>query len=185
MALRNSAEKWGAVARFFHWTIALAILAVFIVGVVMEDVAGPQKYQVYLMHKSAGLLILLLVLCRIVWRLANPAPKPVSGDPHWQVVMADLVHWGLYALMLAVPLSGWLTNSYAGYPIKWFGFENMLVPQLVAPDQAMRGEVGELHEALAFAIMALAAVHAGAALYHHFVRKDAILARMTPFVRQK
>lgn len=87
--------------------------------------------------------------------------------------------------MLAVPLSGWLANSYAGYPIKWFGFENLVVPQLVAPDQAMRGEVGELHEALAFGIMALAAVHAGAALYHHFVRKDAILARMTPFVRQK
>lgn len=186
MQWRNTAEKWGAIARTFHWSIAAIILICFIVGLIMGEMENsPQKFSVYLMHKSFGLLVIPLALSRFVWRMANPVPKAMPGDPYWQVVIAELVHWGLYALMIAVPFSGWLMNSYYGMPLPWFGNEHLMVPALVTPDRDMAKEVAELHETLAWGIIALALAHAGAALYHHFIRKDAILARMTPFINPR
>jgi len=208
MGLRNSTWSYGGVARTLHWVIAFLIVALLIVGWTMEDAPAESKFMIYTMHKSFGLLVLALVLCRIVWRVADPPPPPSPEIPKLMHLMASLGHLGLYGLMLAMPLSGWLLNSAAGRPLNWFMVEGWSVPSLTnglaagnnpelsgwmlalhnllveedAP-ATLKSLSGEVHEVLAIMIVALVLVHAGAALYHHFVRRDNTLARMTPFVK--
>jgi len=186
---RNTAERWGNIARILHWTIAVLILGLIGVGAFMTDMENtPAKYQMYMLHKSTGLLVLMLVICRIVWRLSSRKPKAVPSIPWYMNAAAEVTHWGLYVLMLAIPLSGWLLHSYANFPLNWFGIEGWRVPNLVTVPvdiaSARIEEIEEIHGALAWLLLFVVAVHAGAAFFHHFVRKEPILARMTPFIRE-
>jgi cytochrome b561 len=189
MSLRNTTARWGTVARSLHWLIATLIITLFILGEVMGDMAGgPDKFVAYALHKSFGLLALALLLARILWRLADKAPLPPAGVPAYQLKLASFVHWGLYGLMLAVPLSGWLVHSLAGYTTHWFGQAGWAVlPVLTtaASNRELVQGVGEVHGLLAWALVLTAAAHASAALYHHFICKDAVLARMTPFIKER
>jgi cytochrome b561 len=136
----------------------------------------------YMMHKSVGLLALLLLVLRVVWRLADKAPEPEPA-PKMQLLAASLVHWGLYALLLAMPVTGYLAHSFRGFPLPWFGVQSLPVPSLTANDPDLAHDFGELHEALVWVLLGLLALHIGAALFHHFVKKDRVLARMTPFIK--
>ena len=186
---RNTADRWGNIARILHWTIAVLILVLVAVGAIMTDLPNtPDKYRVYMWHKSFGLLVLALVACRLVWRLTSRKPATLKSIPWYMNAAAEITHWALYALMLAIPLSGWLVNSYANIQLNWFGITGLRVPNLVnvPPDMGwdLAEEMGEIHGALAWLLVFIVTVHAGAALYHHFIRKDPVLARMTPFVRE-
>lgn len=179
MSPRNI-ERWGGVSQFLHWTIAVLILLIGAVGLVMGDLPrSPRWFWVYAAHKSLGLTVLALVVVRLGWRLYAGAPPPVPGTPRWQARLASAVHVLLYAMVLAMPLSGWLYDSASGLrPLRWFG--QVEVPKLVAPDTAVAGAAHGAHEWLFWLLVLLVLAHAGAALYHHFVRHDATLARMLP-----
>lgn len=183
MTWRNTPSSWGKMARLLHWSVALVIFIAFGIALVMEDVVGPVRGQYYLFHKSFGLLALLLVICRIVWRATTKPPAPLPGQPRLQILAAEIVHWALYALMLALPLQGYLVQSYSGRMMNWFGMSFLPIPSLTAPDREMTELIGEVHEATAWLLAGVLALHIGAALYHHFVQKDATLARMTPFIK--
>jgi cytochrome b561 len=119
------------------------------------------------------------VILRLSWRLYAGTPTPVPGTPSWQERIASVTHWLLYALILAQPISGWLYDSASGLrPFRWFGLFD--VPKLTAPDEALSRNAMNAHELIFWALVALVAVHAGAALYHHLFRRDATLARMLP-----
>lgn len=184
---KNTAERWGNIARILHWTIAVLILALIAVGSIMTDLPNtPEKFQIYTWHKSVGLLVLALVVCRIVWRLGSRKPAEIKSIPLFMRAAAEVTHWALYVLMLAIPLSGWLSHSYGGFPLQLFGISGLNVPRLVtvAPDVGhdLAENMGEIHGTLAWLLLAVVVLHAGAAFYHHFVRKDPVLARMTPFI---
>lgn len=209
MGLRNGSWNYGAIAKTLHWIIAVLIIGLLIVGWTMEDAPATSKFMIYTMHKSFGILVLALVLCRIVWRVADPPPPPAPEIPKLMHIAASLGHFGLYVLMLAMPLSGWILNSAAGRPLNLFTIEGWSVPSLTTgleggpnpllsgwmldlyhllgnPENAepkLRDFAGMMHGLLAYAIVALILVHVVAALYHHFVRKDNTLARMVPFVK--
>jgi len=179
MTFKNPPDRWGAVSQLLHWVIVVMILALGIVGLVMTDMRNsPDKVQLYLLHKSFGLTLLALVVVRLAWRAVAGAPRPVPGTPHWQERIAALTHGALYVLLFAIPLSGWLFNSAAGFPLRWFGMFNL--PALAAKNQDLREMAGEAHELMFWALIALALVHAGAAFYHHLFQHDATLARMLP-----
>jgi len=180
MSLKNTAERWGSVSQLLHWTIAVLIILIGVVGLVMGELPRTPKYfWVYTAHKSLGLTVLALVLVRIAWRLYAGAPVPVPGTPRWQALLASLTHAVIYLLILAMPLSGWLYDSASGLrPFRWFGL--FQVPKLAAPDEALAATSHGAHELLFWVLLALVAGHAGAALYHHFVQRDATLARMLP-----
>ncbi|MET0717135.1 MAG: cytochrome b [Pseudoxanthomonas sp.] len=180
MTLKNTAERWGPVSQAFHWLIVLLILGMAIVGLTMVELPKTPKYfWVYTAHKSTGITVLVLMLARLGWRLYAGASPPVPGTPRWQERVANLTHWLLYALVLAIPLSGWLYDSASGLrPFRWFGLFHM--PKLVAPDKALSELAVEAHELLFWVLVALVVVHAGAAFYHHFFQRDAILVRMLP-----
>ncbi|WP_394001167.1 cytochrome b [Luteimonas sp. WGS1318] len=179
MSLRNPVDRWGGISQSLHWAVVALILATGLIGLLMGDMrASPTKVQVYALHKSLGLTILALATLRLLWRLYAGAPHAVPGTPRWQARVASVTHWLLYALLLAIPLSGWTFNSAAGYPLQWFGLFNL--PALVERDPALRVTARDLHEALFWGLVAVTLLHAAAALYHHAVLRDATLARMLP-----
>jgi cytochrome b561 len=180
MTLKNTADRWGPVSQAFHWIIVLLILGLAVVGLTMDELPKTPKYfWVFTAHKSMGITVLVLMLARLGWRLYAGKPAPVPGMPGWQRAASTLSHWALYAVALAMPLSGWLYDSASGLrPFNWFGLFAM--PKLVAPSESLADLGHDLHENLFWVLALLVAVHAGAAFYHHLFQRDATLARMLP-----
>ncbi|TMN17583.1 cytochrome b [Pseudoxanthomonas sp. X-1] len=177
---RANAQRWGAVSQTLHWLILLLLLVLCVVGLTLDDLPRTPKYfWVYTAHKSLGITVLVLVAMRLAWRLYAGAPPPVPGTPRWQHAIATLTHVLLYAVMFAMPLSGWLYDSASGLrPFKFFGLFDM--PKLVAPDEHLRHLAHSAHEWGLYVLIVLVVLHAGAALYHHLFQGDATLARMLP-----
>lgn len=173
-------ERWGAVSQSLHWLIALLIVTIATVGLVMDELPKTPKYfWVFTLHKSLGITVLALAVLRLGWRLYAGAPPPVPGTPRWQARIASFTHWLLYALIFAMPLSGWLYDSSSGLrPFRWFGLAE--VPKLSPPNESLSHLSHDVHETLFLVLLGLVALHAAAALYHHFFQNDATLARMLP-----
>lgn len=179
MTLKNTAARWGVVSQGLHWISVLLIVSIATIGLTMgEMAASPLKIRVYALHKSLGLTLLAIVVLRLAWRAYAGASPPVPGTPRWQRVAAHVSHWGLYALMLGMPLIGWWLNSSAGYPLQWFGLFNL--PKVAATDEARSALATSLHVAGFWLLALLVITHAGAALFHHFVQRDVTLLRMLP-----
>ena len=179
MPLKNTREEWGVVSKTLHWLVVALILAMAWLGLTMGDLPnGPDKIATYALHKSIGLTILALVLLRLGWRLYAGAPETVPGTPPWQERIASLTHWALYALLLAMPLSGWVLNSSSGFPLQWFGLFNL--PAIVGKDHDLHELAEGIHELLFWALVALVVAHAAAAFYHHLSQRDATLACTLP-----
>ncbi|HET6546702.1 MAG TPA: cytochrome b [Rhodanobacteraceae bacterium] len=181
MRLTSDARHWGSLAKLFHWLIVLAILAQGTIGLVMVNLPRrPGIIPVYSFHKSLGLTILALAVLRLVWRAFDRRPAQPPGMPHWQVIAARASHVLLYVLLFAVPLSGWLFDSTASLrPLYWWGLIRM--PSLTGGAvPAWKDAAAELHEILFWSLFSLAALHAAAALKHHFIDRDDVLRRMLP-----
>lgn len=180
---RNNASQWGWVSIALHWVIVLMIIGLAIVGTQMDDLpTNLTKVKVYALHKSVGLTVLGLMIVRLLWRLYAGAPK-LAPMPRWQQLAAHASHFALYALLFAMPLSGWLlhsASSKAGYALKWFGL--FKVPAITTYDLAVKEFAHELHEGLFKAILVVAAIHVAAAFKHHFLERDQTLHRMLPIV---
>lgn len=179
MPLRNTETRWGGIAQFFHWLIALLIIAQGAIGLTMVELGmTPAKVKVFALHKSIGLTILALGLLRLAWRLGQRAPLD-PPMPHWQRNAAKLSHFLLYVLILALPLSGWLFNSAANFPLEWFGLVH--VPSLThGLDPVLKAWALRAHVVLFWLLAGLVVVHVAAALWHHFVHRDNVLLRMLP-----
>jgi cytochrome b561 len=175
MQLKNSSNHFGLIAIILHWLMAVLIIGMLAVGLYMVEMPiSIQKLKVYDLHKAVGLTILALACLRIIWRLSNSTP--ILNLPKLEQIAARLAHLGLYGLMLAMPLSGWLMSSAAGRTPSFFGLFN--VPNLVNPNEQLMGLFQWAHQWLAYGLIALLTVHTLAALKHHFIDKDDILRRM-------
>lgn len=176
MAWRNTSERWGALARLFHWAIVLMLLGQFIMAELAEDLPlGMEKIALLARHKSVGITILLLAVLRLGWRALNPTPRAPTGAP-WEHALARGAHVALYGLLFAMPLSGWMMSSAKNYPVSWF---NLLpLPNLVPVSESIYEFMHETHELLATALLVIAAAHVLGALRHHFIKRDDVLKRM-------
>jgi cytochrome b561 len=179
MSWKNPADHWGTISQLLHWVVVALVLVMAWLGLTMTDLPNtPHKIDTYALHKSIGLGILALVLLRLAWRLHAGAPRPVAGTPRWQHRVASATHGGLYLLLLAIPVSGWVINSASGFPLRWFGL--FRVPQLAGRDEALQELAETWHEWMFWALVVLALAHTAAAVWHHFFLQDATLARMLP-----
>lgn len=184
MPIKNTREQWGTVSKALHWVVVLLILMMAWLGLRMGDMPnGPDKIASYALHKSVGISILALVLARLAWRWYAGAPHALPGTPRWQERIASLTHLALYALLLAMPLSGWILNSASGFPLQWFGLVNL--PAIAGKDHDLHELAEDIHEWLFWAMVTLAVLHAAAAFYHHLFLHDATLARMLPGRRRR
>lgn len=177
--IKNTEVSYGSLAKLLHWLMAVLILALLVVGMIMTDMEkGADKYFIYGIHKATGILILFLLSIRIFWRFLNVQPFYPDNMPLSQKFAAHMLHFALYAFMLFIPLSGWLMSSAAGYGVSFYGLFDL--PFIFSKDQKMAELFNDLHEAFANILIGLLVVHIGAALFHHFVKKDNILRRMLP-----
>lgn len=175
--LRNSRDAWGSLARFFHWSVALLVLVQVALGLTASGWRlSPLKLDLFVWHKSLGFLILLLVVLRLLWRLANPTPALPEGLSGIERMAARASHGLFYVLLIALPINGWVINSAANVPFSIFWL--IPLPSIVAPDRVLAGNAENAHFVLFSVLTLLVMVHAGAALRHHFVKRDSVLRRM-------
>ncbi len=168
--------RYDGLAISFHWILGLAIVATFVLGVYMHELpVSPSRLKLYNYHKWAGITILALSALRLLWRLTHTPPVDVAM-PAWQAKAAHALHWLLYALFFAVPLSGWAYSSAAGFPVVVYGL--LPLPDFVPQDKAWADVAKGIHKLLTLSLAALVLVHVAAALKHQWLDRDALLSRM-------
>lgn len=174
---RNSVERYGAPAQILHWTlfvlIALQFVSAELIDAFPRESAGRAIFVN--LHESLGLAALAIVLIRLAWALVNRAPS--AHGPAWQRRLARIAHVGLYMLMVAVPVAGYVLAAARGHDLALFGIE---LPRLIGRDRSVARAAKEVHEVLGWTMAALVVAHAGAALWHHVVAGDSTLRRMLP-----
>ena len=166
-----------------HWLIALLIMAGFYLGWIMTDIAGftPAKLKYFSWHKWIGVTVFALAAIRLAWRLTHRAPEMPSGMAPLQKLAAQAAHVILYVLMFVIPASGYLYSSAAGIQVVYLGI--VPLPTLIGPDAALKVVLKTVHIWVNYTLLAMVAVHTLAALKHHFIDRDGLLARMIPFLR--
>lgn len=175
MIERGERYSRGAIA--FHWAIAALVIFNLIVGLFHESLL--EGIPVMPLHKSLGMLVLVLTLGRIGWRLMHRPPYMPEHLPAWEKAAAHAAHFLLYALLLIMPLTGWLlgSNPEKPRPTDWFGL--FKIPVLPATP-GIAHNAHEVHELLGYLMAGLVVIHIAAALRHHFLLRDNLLARMLP-----
>ena len=173
-------QRYTAPARALHWIMAVLILPTIPAGLVMVQPGIDRSLQnaLFLYHKNVGVLLLLLVVLRIVWRLRNPAPPLPAQMPAWQVRIAHLTHVVLYALLVILPVAGYIRVRAGGFPIETL--DALGLPRLVPRSDALAETAKSVHYVAGLAIAAVLAMHVGAALMHGIVRRDGVFSRMWP-----
>ena len=179
MSLSNTAKRYGTIPQLLHWTVVVLLVVQFLLAEAADELpAGIEKLAMLARHKSVGLTILTIALLRVGWRLFD-RPPPLPPMPAWQRRAALTTHWGLYAVLFALPLTGWTMSSAANYPVSWFGLFQL--PDLVAPSESLKDVLHEVHEVLAGTLLGLAGLHVLAALKHQFLDRDGLIMRMLPW----
>ncbi|MFO1079961.1 MAG: cytochrome b [Reyranellaceae bacterium] len=170
---------YGAIARALHWASALCVVAAWLLGVLGDDLPRAMRPGGLFVHMSLGLAVLALALGRIGWRFVKPPPAPLPTTlGAWTEDVATAAHWALYAFLIAVPIAGIMLQFARGGAVPVFGLFEIASPW--PRDRAFARSVKEVHELMAHVTLLVAALHAGAALFHHYVLKDATLRRMLP-----
>lgn len=171
------APGYTVTARTLHWVTAALVLLMVPLGIVIaNEWGGPAQQFLYNLHKSIGATLIPIVLVRLLYRLTY-SPPPLPDDiPAIQKLAAHATHWALYGLILAQPIVGYIMTSAYPAPVPFFGLFNL--PAIWPANRALSEQLSVVHLYMGLAIGAIAAVHIGAALFHHFVRKDRVLMRM-------
>lgn len=180
--IANTENRYGAVGVLFHWSMAILIAAIAGLGLYMVTLpdAGFNtiKITLILYHKEVGMLVLALAVLRLAWRLINVIPRAIEPLPDWQKIAARFVHLCFYALMFALPMTGWLMSSAAAIPVSFL--ELFTLPDLISQNDYLFQRFIEIHKWLAYGMIFFILVHTGAALAHHFIFKDDTLRKMLP-----
>jgi cytochrome b561 len=170
--------RYDPVARALHWGMAAAIMALWVIGHMIDTLPkGPIRSEVIGLHKSIGVIMLVLAVGRLAWSVARPQPPLPAAMPGGERMLAKLGHVALYALMLAVPVDGILMSQSGGHPVAVFG---LTLPVLMAKSEMWNAVFKEGHEVLGWVLAVVLAGHVAAALRHHLILKDDILRRMLP-----
>lgn len=179
MTYGSRTDHYPATSKLLHWLIAICVLTTAPVAIAMGRVApGPAQDSLYNLHKSLGILILILMILRLANRLIAGAPMADPNIEPWQKAASATVHTLIYALLLVMPVVGYVANSAFGASTPFFGLFEL--PPIVGKNDALSEQLFMLHRWAGFLLIALVAMHIAAALFHHFVRGDDVLKRMLP-----
>lgn len=178
MGWKNSANQFGWMTRILHWLVAAHILGLIGLGWYMVDLSyyDPNYHGALEYHKAFGILALLLGGLKVVWYLINSQPAPTAPLPPWQHWAASAVHHLLLALMVVIPVTGYLISTSAGDGINLFDLFEL--PALMTINDDTRDLATIIHEWLAYGTLGLVGLHAAAAVKHQFIDRDGTLKRM-------
>jgi cytochrome b561 len=176
----STARGHGVVARLFHWITAALVTLMILAGVAMTSEGfDAWRDALYILHKGTGSILLLVIPARLLWRLATPGPGPLPASvPPTQQRLAGLSHGLLYALLLVMPVSGYVRTVGAGFPIELL--DALGIPPLIPQMDSLAGFMAVVHAFGAYALTGLIALHLGAVAYHVLVARDGVVKRMWP-----
>jgi cytochrome b561 len=183
MQVFNTPQRYGAVVQMLHWATVILVVAAWLLGTFGDDLPrGAARDAGLYIHMTAGLTVIAIVVLRMLWRTVDtpPAPEKTPLGP-WLDRAGRLAHVVLYVLLIVVPAVGIAAQFARGRPVPLFGLGEIASPW--AADRAFSRSVTELHELLANTLMAVACLHAAAALAHHWLFRDRTLTRMLPGAR--
>jgi cytochrome b561 len=170
--------RYDNVAITLHWLIAILIIGMLALGWYMTDLPkGPERNYLYNLHKSFGVVTLVLVFIRIFWRLGHRPPALLGAIPAWMHKASNGMHHLLYLAMAVMPLSGFIGSNFGKRGIVFFGIP---LPKLGFPSHTVSKLMDATHSTTAWVIAILAGLHLLAALYHQFILKDKLVQRMLP-----
>jgi cytochrome b561 len=175
---RNTKTNWGSVSRLFHWGLGFVIIGMIAYGWWMNHVsARADRFFYRSIHADIGYAVLLLMAIRLIWRWINPVPALPADTSRWQRIAARVSHGALYGVTILVAMLGW-AHSGAHRPDygDWFGL--FRVPQITSTDKAAAAVYEDRHILFAYVLLALIVIHFAAAIWHHFVKRDSVTARM-------
>jgi cytochrome b561 len=179
MADTSTTSRYSAPAQIFHWLTVILVLGAWTLGTIGDDLPkGSIRELGESIHVILGETVLLLLVLRLAWRFVTPVPGADPGSSPMVIAVAKYVHLAIYALLSAVPIMGVVTLFYGGEPLPIFGVFDIASPWPKSRD--LKHSAKEIHEFLANLLLALAALHAAAALMHHYFLKDGTLKRMLP-----
>lgn len=175
--------RYDNVAITLHWLIAILIIGMLALGWYMTDLPkGPEKNYLFNLHKSFGVVTLVLVFIRIFWRLGHRPPALMGAIPAWMHKASNGMHHLLYLAMAVMPLSGFIGSNFGKKGIIFFGIP---LPKLGFPSHLVSKLMDATHSTTAWVIAILAGLHLLAALYHQFILKDKLVQRMLPGSTQR
>ena len=175
--------RYGSVAISLHWLVAVLIVAAFYLGWIMTDIPGftPAKLRYFAWHKWIGVTTFALSMYRLSWRVTNSPPSLPDTVSTWQRKGANAVHGVLYALMLAIPATGYFYSSASGIQVVYLGV--LPLPVVIGPNESLKVLLRICHVGLNYGLLTLVVLHVAAALKHHLIDRDGLLSRMLPFVK--
>jgi len=171
------APAYTVTARVLHWITAVLVLVQIPLGLTIANLKlGPWQDPLYNLHKSIGAILIPVVLFRLAWRLTHkPAPLP-PDIPEFQRRAAHGLHWIFYLLLIVQGFLGWIATSAYPAPVPVFGLFEL--PSIWHEDRALSQQLYVVHRSIGIALAVLLVGHIGAALQHHFIRRDRVLMRM-------
>ncbi|MEP5480391.1 MAG: cytochrome b [Roseibium sp.] len=167
-------EHYPATSRILHWSIAILVLATWPLGFVIHLVKGDTQPIFYALHEGFGFLVIWLMLIRVGNKLLTRSPQ--TGGPRLERMAAHTVHGLLYLFLILQPVSGFLATNAHGFPLKWFGLVDIWSPIGKSPDIAWT--LSAMHTWCGWILLGLFAVHIGAVLMHHVIKRDDTLYRI-------
>lgn len=180
--IKDTPTRFSRTTLVLHWFVAFGVIGLIGVGLYMAE---NDAYTLYPLHKSVGMLMLLVILPRVVWRTINGWPQPVGTHRTWERTLARAVHWVLILGTLLMPLSGMLMSAAGGHGLSIFGWELLAANpdpahpgKVIALNKAAAGFGHEAHELLASVLIGAIVLHVAGALKHHLVDRDGTLRRM-------
>lgn len=175
--MKDTFEKFSSITVGFHWIIAIAIIGMLTLGIYMEDLPdSPDKGDLYDIHISIGVIVLVVASLRITWRIINKFPIPLSTMPKWQERIAKLAHWVLIIGSVMMPISGLMMNLGGGRSLSVFGYE--LIAESGVENEFLAGFGHTFHEYGGKLLILFVVLHALGAIKHQFIDKDGTISRM-------
>lgn len=178
MQFSNTPQRYGVISAGLHWLTAIVVYGMFALGLWMVTLSyyDGWYHKAPEIHKSIGVMLMMGLVIRLVWRVISPPPATLTSYSPLIRLGAALGHFALYALLLAIVISGYLIYTADGKPISVFGWFD--IPATLADAGAQADIAGTLHLWLAWSVVILSLLHGLMALKHHFIDKDVTLKRM-------
>jgi cytochrome b561 len=171
-------QDYKPLAKAFHWLTALLVFLTIPAALVMLSPGIERSLQdpLFVFHKNIGVVILVLLALRLAYRCANPPPPLPASVPSWQRHVASITHWLLYILLLAMAISGYVRVTAGGFPLEVF--DPLGLPRPIPQSESVANAAKTIHATLRYPMIALIAMHIGAALYHSLIKRDGVVERM-------
>lgn len=169
-------DSYSRTSQWLHLIIASIVIIMLSIGFFMGDTPDNFKGMVYTLHKSFGLTVLFLMLYRMIWILKAGRPNLPDSTPFWEVFLSRSIQYGLYILLIIMPLSGWLMSVAANRPPSFFWLFTAKLP--IEPNKSLASFMNDAHGWLAWVIIVFVTLHIAGALKHLLINKDDVVGRM-------